>query len=209
MSARKKAGGTVEAKATSRGTARPRVAPASKTTGADTSDAAVSEATGRTWTQWFAVLDAHGAANLPHKKVAAWLQSEHGATSWWSQTITVTYERRIGRREVGQRCGGSFGATASRTIAGTLDEALAAWQRWVLNRREFDGVALAGEPRISSTDKWRYWRADLADGSKLALAISAKPAGKSQLAMEHSGLPDASAADLRKKFWKELLAAVA
>ena len=34
------------------------------------SDAAVRKATGKSWDEWFAVLDSEGADALPHKQIA-------------------------------------------------------------------------------------------------------------------------------------------
>jgi hypothetical protein len=41
------------------------------------SDAAVTAATGHGWKHWHAVLDAMGAAALPHKEIAARLGRVH------------------------------------------------------------------------------------------------------------------------------------
>src|SRR4051812_42123691 len=56
------------------------------------SDDAVSKATGRTWTDWVKVLDAARAAEKPHRAIASYVSSL-GTPSWWSQMVTVGYER--------------------------------------------------------------------------------------------------------------------
>ncbi|MDQ5977623.1 MAG: hypothetical protein QG602_595, partial [Verrucomicrobiota bacterium] len=56
------------------------------------SSAAVKKATGRTWAEWFAVLDKAGAAKLPHKEIALRLQRTHRLADWWGQMVTVGYE---------------------------------------------------------------------------------------------------------------------
>jgi len=67
-----------------------------------TSDDAVREATGRDWREWEEVLDAHGAANLSHKEIVA-LVGESGVESgWWRQQVTTVYEKRKGKRILGQ-----------------------------------------------------------------------------------------------------------
>lgn len=171
------------------------------------SDEAVRAATGRGWNDWHAVLERMGAADLAHKEIAARLAAEHGVPSWWAQTITVEYERAAGRREVGQRCDGDFTAGATKTVPGTLDDALAAWERLAGTRSEFDGVAIVGVPRTSSTEKWRYWRVALADGSRIAIVIGARPGAlpKAAVAVNHEGIASKDAADRWKKFWKEFL----
>ncbi len=171
------------------------------------SDEAVRAATGRGWQEWHAVLDALGAAQLPHRDIAARLATDHGVADWWAQTITVEYERSVGRRDMGQRCDGAFTAGATKTLPQSIDDALAAWERLVAGRTEFDGVAITGAPRITRTDRWRYWRVNLADGSRLAIVIGAKPGAtpKAGLAVNHEGVPSKAAAERWKAYWKDFL----
>lgn len=170
-------------------------------------DAAVSKATGRTWDAWFAVLEEHGARSLPHPDIARLLHDEYGVPGWWSQNVTVAYEKSIGRRETGQRCDGDHTTSASRTLPGTLDEVLDRWLAGLAAADGLDGVPFAGEPVVSRTEKWRYWRAKFADGSKAAVNISAKKAGEScVLGIEHDKLAGKPEAERWKTFWKAYLA---
>ena len=171
------------------------------------SDDAVRSATGRGWGDWRAVLRAMGAADLPHKEIAARLVAEHRVSEWWAQTITVDYERSIGRRDVGQRCDGDYAAGATKTVRGSLDDALAGWAALVAGATGFDGVAFDGEPRVTRTETWRYWRVALADGSRLAIAIGAKPGAtpKCGVAVNHDGIATPAAAARWKAYWKEFL----
>src|SRR5438309_3523067 len=56
------------------------------------SDSAVSKQTGRTWAQWVGVLDAVRAAEKPHGQIAAFVASL-GTPDWWTQMVTVGFER--------------------------------------------------------------------------------------------------------------------
>ena len=82
-----------------------------------TSDEAVRNGTGRGWEEWLAVLDEWGGAEREHGEIAAWLMQEHGLSGWWTQTITVTYERERGLRAPGSSRDGLFEASASKTVA--------------------------------------------------------------------------------------------
>jgi hypothetical protein len=53
------------------------------------SDEVVRANTGRTWDEWFALLDAWGGAQRPHPEIARWLVEEHGVGGWWAQGVTV------------------------------------------------------------------------------------------------------------------------
>src|SRR5438093_3737369 len=66
------------------------------------SEAAITRATGRTWSAWVKTLDAVHATEKPHRDIARYVSSL-GLPDWWSQTVTVGYERIRGLRDKGQR----------------------------------------------------------------------------------------------------------
>ena len=165
----------------------------------------VLEATGRDWAAWKAHLDGAGAADMSHAEIARMLKDD-GVAHWWSQMVTVGYERMIGRREVGQTCAGTYSAGASKTFVGDKDEALAAWQELVAGRLDYAGAVTGEEPRVTQSEKWRYWRVDLDNGSKVTVGFSDKAEGKSAIGVNHEKLADADAVANAKAFWKGLLA---
>lgn len=170
------------------------------------SDEAVKAATGRDWGAWRSFLDASGAAEKSHKQIALDLHAA-GVPGWWAQMVTVGYERMIGRRAVGQRCDGAFSASASRTIPGDKDAALARWLAVIGDRAEYDDVLAEGEPRVTSSANWRYWKVDLEDGSRVSVTIYDK-AGKASIGIGHEKLADAEAVARWKLWWKAALAEV-
>jgi hypothetical protein len=177
------------------------------TSDAGMSDEAVKAATGRDWAEWRRTLDSLGAAQLTHQEIVG-VVSNHGVGRWWQQMVTVGYERLTGKRAAGQRCDGAFSANASRTLAGDKDVALAKWIAVVEGMTEFDGIFAASEPRQSQSEKWRYWRIDLENGSKVSVMFSDKAGGKSVIAVDHERLADQEAVGRAKAFWKPLLAAM-
>lgn len=174
---------------------------------AQMSDEAALKATGRDWQSWRQHLDAMGAASMPHKDIAARLSAE-GVPGWWSQMVTVEYERMIGRRAVGQRCDGDYSANASRTVDGDMDSALQRWLAVVDGMAEFGGVACESEPRVTQSAAWRYWKVDLEDGSRVSVNFNNKPGGKALAAVNHDRVADADAVLRWKAVWKPLLAAI-
>ena len=46
------------------------------------SDEVIRTNTGRTWDEWFALLDAWGAAGRPHPEIARRVVKEHGVGGW-------------------------------------------------------------------------------------------------------------------------------
>lgn len=170
-------------------------------------------ATNRPWGEWVALLDAAGARALPHPEIVPLVLAQIDVDSlynanWWAQGLTIAYEQHIGRRIPGQRGDGTFAGSISKTYPGSLDDALAAWQAIVAGRTEFIGLRVAGEPASSATEKWRYWRCGLEDGSKVNVTVNAVGPGKSRIAVEHTKLTSPEAIAASKQWWRELLAGI-
>jgi hypothetical protein len=178
-------------------------------------DTPVKRATGRELHEWFAILDEHEARDLPHRDIAQLLSSEYDVPGWWSQNVTVEYEKHIGRRETGQTQRGDYEATVTKTFPGTMDEVL---ERWTARLPEdpaaatLDGIEFAGEPSVSRTEKWRYWRVALADDSRVTVTIAQKPGGTattgpaSTLSVTSGKLPTRDDVSRWKAFWRAYLA---
>lgn len=83
------------------------------------SNEAVKEATGKTWEEWFSLLDAEGAENMSHKEIAALLLDREylpNTAGWWAHSVTVGYEYAKGRRVKGQTADAGFQVGVQKTI---------------------------------------------------------------------------------------------
>lgn len=172
--------------------------------------ASIERATGASLTTWTQRLDEAGARDFDHSVIARLLPQQWEITEWWAQGVTVAYEQIIGRRVVGQSCEGDFAASASRTVPGDMDAVRAAWHDFMTAQRRSE-LGL-GEPRLSDSATWRYWRADVTDGTKLSVNITTKadppgagPAPRSTLGVEHKGIETADGRDVWKAAWKQTL----
>lgn len=167
------------------------------------SDAAVAEKTGRRWAGWVKILDAAGCAEKPHRDIARYVASL-GLQSWWAQTVTVGYERIRGLREVGQLRGGGYRTNKSRTFPVPVDRLFRAFadsrqrKRW-----------LPEKVVIRTANPNRTMRLTWEDGTSVEIGFTAKAAGRSAVAVQHSKLADKAAAARMKEFWAERLAALA
>lgn len=168
------------------------------------SDDAVRNATGHGWDHWFRLLDDAGGVDLDHKALVREVQGA-GVSGWWAQTVTVEYERRIGRRAVGETQQGDYQVAVSRTLPGSLDEVLDAWTAFMDGTDDLDDVAIVDGPVTSRTPDWRYWRAGLADGTRVNVVVGAKGERKVSLTAGHEKLPDAEAKEAWRAFWKQEL----
>jgi uncharacterized protein YndB with AHSA1/START domain len=163
------------------------------------SDASVSNQTGRTWAEWVRVLDAADAAKKTHREIAAHVSSL-GTPSWWTQMVTVGYERIRGLRERGQQRSGGYQITKSRTFDVSIGRLFAAFTSGRLCRRWLPkGVTLR-----SMTANKRV-RLGWADGTQVVVGFVSKGAAKAVAAVQHEKLPDRASADAMKKAWSGYL----
>ncbi|HYF96708.1 MAG TPA: hypothetical protein VD947_01570 [Patescibacteria group bacterium] len=164
----------------------------------------IEKATGKSWEEWLEFFDSIGAKDLSHKEIAKKLSAE-GVPGWWAQNLTVAYEQHIGRRVPGQRSDGKFDISVSKTLDGSMDEALDAWLDLVSGQKEFNNVSIEGEARVSKTEKWRNWRCNLHDGSRVVVGIYQKTPNKAGLGLAHEKLESAERAEKERAFWKEFI----
>jgi len=168
------------------------------------SDSAVHAKTGRTWKEWVATLDAVGASEWPHGRIADHVHEEHGVPGWWTQTVTVGYERIRGLRDVGQRRGGGYEANKSKTCAVPLAVLYRAWSDPAVRRRWWPGPAVTFRPITAEKSMAITWT----DGTRVDLRFSAKPGDKSRVTIQHPGIAGkATAVELKEK-WAEIVAAL-
>lgn len=165
--------------------------------------ARLENGTGTSLAEWTDRLDAAGGRDLDHTAIARMLVERWEVEEWWAQGVTVAYEQVIGRRVVGQSCDGDFSASASRTVPGTPTQVRDRWDAFMTEARR-DGLGLE-ESSLSDTATWRYWRAAVADGSRVSVNITAKDEGRSTLGIEHKGLETADARTAWKDAWKGVL----
>jgi hypothetical protein len=165
------------------------------------SEERVADATGQGWQAWFEVLDGWGAAGRPHTEIARWLREEHGVDGWYSQSITVGYERARGLRAPGQRPDG-FVAGASRTIDVPVERLFEAFTNDALRELWLPGAEL----RVRTATAPRTARYDWEDGStRVIVGFEAAGDSKSRMALSHERLPDADTTEGMKSWWRERL----
>lgn len=185
--------------------------------------ASIEKATGLSWTDWLEFFGSINASELSHHEIAVHAydflaklpngpgMSSHRpggqtTTGWWSQNVTVAYEQHIGRRQPGQRKDGTYEVSVTKTIEGSLDDAMNYWLYKIADLDGFKDVVYEGQPGMSVTNKWRHWRVGLADGSKVIASTMQKTPNKAQLAVANQKLTSPEAVELWRKYWKQFLA---
>ena len=168
------------------------------------SDSAVKAKTGCTWERWVWALDRARADTWPHPEIARYIREKYKTSSWWSQTLTVGYERIKGLRAIGQLRDGGFEANRSRTFPVTVSRLYRAFSHRRVRSRWLDGVNLT----IRTATKDRSMRITWPDGTLVQAMFYAKGQGRSQVPIQHGRLPDRRAADTTRHFWGERLNAL-
>ena len=165
-------------------------------------DEPVIAATGQPRAHWFALLDAHGAAQLSHTEIARWLVSEQGVDAWWAQHLTVAYEQARGRRQPGQLADGSFTVNVSKRVTAEPDAALDALCQAVETEWSVPLVSLNRAAKYPSA------RFNLPDGSHLLAGISPVQGGKITLTLTWNALADGDGLAERKARLQAVLTGV-
>jgi len=168
------------------------------------SDAAIKKATGCAWDKWVYVLDKVQAYEWPHGEIAQYIKEKYHTPDWWTQGVTVGYERIKGLRDKGQRRGGGYEATRSKTLPVPVSRLFRAWSDKRTRARWLD-VQLT----IRTSQKDRSMRITWGDGTAVDLWFEAKGKAKSQVSVTHRKLTGKADAAARKAFWGERLAALA
>jgi hypothetical protein len=165
------------------------------------SDERMRVRTGKTWKQWVRVLDAADAAAMTHKDIASHIVETYEISGWWAQTVTVGYERIRGLRDKGQRRGGAYEVSKSKTVAVPVARLYRAFSHTRTRRRwlpDMDLVVRTATPEKSMRVTWP-------DGSHVHLSFMAKSRDKSCVVIQHTKLRDKEDATAKKAFWTERL----
>ena len=161
------------------------------------SDASVRKATGRAWAEWVKVLDRAGSSEKPHREIARYVHSL-GTPDWWSQMVTVGYERIRGLRDRGQRRGGGYSASKSRTFSVPVAKLFKAFADARQRRRW-----LSGKVAVRSATPPKRMRVTWDDESIVVFEFTSKGPIRSSVAVGQQKLPDRAAAAAVKKAWAE------
>lgn len=164
------------------------------------SDDAVKARTGKTWSEWFAILDAAGAAKMTHPQIAVYLSTKQGVPDWWSQMVTVTYEKARGLREQHQRPDG-YQISKGKTFQASALRVFTAWT----DSAERSEWLPTMDMSITTATPGKSIRASVSDGTRLDVRLYEKGEERTQIAVQHEKIPDADTAETWKAFWADAL----
>lgn len=165
------------------------------------SDAAIKKQTGCTWESWVFALDHAGAQSWSHRAIAEYVHDVYKVKEWWTQTVTVGYERIKGLRAIGQRRNGGYEATKSKTIAAPAAAVFRAFADARTRKRW-----LPAKVNVRRATPNRSVRMVWEDGTPVEVWLTSKGAKKTSAQVQHRKLTSKADAEARKAFWTERLA---
>jgi hypothetical protein len=169
------------------------------------SDATVQRATGKSWDEWFALLDAWQGTTHNHTEIARHVHETYGIDGWWAQSVTVGYERARGMRALHERPDG-FSMNASKTFPVPVERLFAAFVEQDERERWLEGIELRN--RTSQPNKSARFDVLPEDG-RLAVTFVSKGPHKAAAQLQQERLTSAEEVARWKALWKEQLAHLA
>jgi hypothetical protein len=174
-----------------------------------TSDEAVEKATGKKWGAWFSILDRAGAKRMAHIDIArhvydGYLGKKNTKLApdvakkggWWSQMVTVEYERSRGLRQINQTSTG-FNVSVHGTFDVPVSKLFTAWQK----------VAKKNGLVESTVHKNKIIRYKSEKGNPMHVAaFTPKGPRKSRIGFEVMRLPKPSEVEKQRTKWKKEIA---
>ncbi len=160
-------------------------------------DEAVAAKTGKTWPEWFAILDAAGAAKMNHREIVARLSEQYQVPSWWRQMVAVGYEQARGLRQKHETPDG-YGVSVSKTVNVPLPVLFKAWEDEAERARWFGRRKLT----VRKATKNKSLRLTWGDPkSSVDVTFYAKGEKKSQVTCQHRRLPNQQEVERMRRFW--------
>jgi hypothetical protein len=164
------------------------------------SDEAVLRGSGKTWEEWFRLLDAWGAAGRTHTEIARHVAEVYRVPGWWAQGVTVGYERARGLRKKHETAQG-FAASASKTIAVPVERLYQA----LIDETARDRWLAPGTLTLRTAQAHCSARFDTADGGIIEVWLTAKGPHKASVQLQQGKLADEAATGQWRHQWKPRL----
>lgn len=163
---------------------------------------ALKEKTGKTWGEWFDVLDKAGAKERTHQEIVALLM-EHGLGQWYGQMVTVGYEQERGVRVPHQKPDG-FEISVSKTVNAAVGVAFMLFEDAKMRKRWMKDPAFEIRKATSNKRILINWP----DGTNLVTDFYSKGVNKTQVVVQQSKIASAKAAEKQKLYWGDQLEAL-
>ena len=167
------------------------------------SDDAIHTGTGKDWNEWCDLIDQFEGRGDGHKAIAQHVQYDFGLDGWWSQAVTVGYERITGIRLPHQMADGTFTANKSRTLACDPREL----RRLLLTDEDRSDLFPDVSTVLRSKPTAKAIRIRIGPGVA-SISIEDRGSGRAKVTVQHEKLPSFDDVEEWKYYWGEWLEAV-
>jgi hypothetical protein len=164
-------------------------------------DEAVRAKTGKTWSQWFAILDKIGAKKMSHRGITAHLSHKKRLPGWWCQMVAVGYEQSRGLRKVHETTAG-FQTSISKTVVASLGTLYRAWKDEKTRNRWLPKAPMALRKATTNKSIRVAWDGEI---SNMDVRFYSKGKDRSQVVIDQAKLKSAADVQRMKKFWSQRL----
>jgi len=164
-------------------------------------DETVKAKTGKSWHEWFDILENASADKLNRQEITSFLSRRHDLNDWWSQMIANVYVQHARTHEQYERTEG-YEISVSKTFQIDVRTIYDAWSTDEKRRRWLQESPL----KITASTRNKSIRAQWNnEQSRLSIDFYSKGENRSQVAIQHMKLPSPKAAEDMQTFWKEKL----
>jgi hypothetical protein len=161
------------------------------------SDESVIKSTGKSWNEWFFIMNKSGAKKMEHKDIAIMLSEKYHVPDWWSQMVTVQYEQEIKGRKKHETTSG-YQISKSKTFPFSISKIYNAVQSPSLRKiwlKNPDFVITTSTKNKSIRAKWND------SNTNIEFQFYPKDKLKTQLVVQLNKLQSASDATKMKTYW--------
>jgi len=165
------------------------------------SDESAIKSTGKSWNEWFSILNKAGAKKMDHKDIAEYLSKKQNVHAWWSQMVTVQYEQEIKGRKRHETTSG-YQISKSKTLSFSTSKVFSVVQYPALRKSWLKNPNFS----ITKSTKNKSIRGKWVDGkTNIEFQFYPKDKTKTQLVVQHSKISSLKEAEKLKKYWEKNL----
>ena len=157
--------------------------------------------TGKSYSDWFALLDAAGAQKMAYKEIFAILQSRHRLGRWWAQKLTIIYELERGLRQKHETQSG-YQISVNRTLPFPATKLFKMWHDKRLRSKWLIDDALTIRTATANNTLRGSWQSGK---SRVVVCFYPRGQRKCQVVVEHTKLGGSVEASRMRKYWAEAL----
>ena len=163
------------------------------------SNESVIKSTGKSWNEWFSILNKSGAKKMEHKEIAIVLSEKYHVPDWWSQMVTVQYEQEVKGRKKHETTSG-YQISKSKTFPYSVTKIFNAVQSPALRKVWLKDP----EFKITTSTKNKSIRGKWIDGkTNIEFQFYSKDKSKTHLVVQLNKLQSVSDATKMKTYWEK------